>query len=75
MEFERLRRLIAAQLNVEEGAITLETDLVKDMKADSLDVVELIMDIEAEFGIEIPDEDVPEVITVGEILQYISAHK
>lgn len=75
MEFERVRRLISAQLNVDEETITLETDLVKDLNADSLDIVELIMDVESEFGIEIPDEDLPNVTTVGEIVQYLSAYK
>ncbi|MFZ5975928.1 MAG: acyl carrier protein [Bacillota bacterium] len=75
MEFERIRRLIAAQLNIDEDSITMETDLVKDLKADSLDVVELIMEVESEFGIEIPDDDLPNVKTVGEIVEYLSAHK
>ncbi|NLT16870.1 MAG: acyl carrier protein [Clostridiales bacterium] len=75
MEFERIRRLVAAQLNVDEESITMETDLIKDLKADSLDIVELIMDVESEFGIEISDEDLPGVNTVGEIVQYLKAHK
>jgi acyl carrier protein len=75
MEFERIRRLISDHLNVDEESITLETDLVEDLKADSLDIVELIMDMEAEFGIEVPDEDLPGVTTVGGIVEYLKAHK
>ncbi len=75
MEFERIRRLISDHLNVDEESITMETDLVEDLKADSLDIVELIMDMEAEFGIEVPDEDLPSVTTVGGIVEYLKAHK
>jgi len=75
MEFERIRRLISDHLNVDEESITMETDLVEDLKADSLDIVELIMDMEAEFGIEVPDEDLPGVTTVGGIVEYLKAHK
>lgn len=75
MEFERIRRLVAAQLNVDEESITMDTDLIKDLKADSLDIVEFIMDVESEFGIEISDEELPVVNTVGQIVEYLKAHK
>ena len=72
--FEKVRDIIAAQLNVDADKITLDTSLVEDLKADSLDVVEMIMDLEREYDIEIPDEDLPKVTTVREIVEYIEAH-
>ena len=72
--FEKVKEIIAAQLNVDADKITLDTSLVEDLKADSLDVVEMIMDLEREYDIEIPDEDLPKVTTVREIVEYIEAH-
>jgi len=72
--FEKVREIIAAQLNVDEEKITMDTSLVEDLKADSLDVVEMIMDLEEAYNIEIPDEDLPKVTTVREIVEYIEAH-
>jgi len=71
--FEKIRAIVASQMNVDEDRITMETSLVEDLKADSLDVVELIMDLEQEFDLEIPDEDLPKVTTVKEIVDYIQA--
>jgi len=71
--FEKIRSLIASQMNVDEDKITIDTNLVEDLKADSLDVVELIMDLEQEFDLEIPDEDLPKVTTVREIVDYIQS--
>lgn len=72
MDFEKIRRIIAEQLDMDPETITEESRLIEDLKADSLDVVELIMDLEQEFGVEIPEEELPEVKTVGDILRYIS---
>lgn len=74
MHFEKVCEIIAKQLDVDASSITLESKLVDDLKADSLDVVELIMDLEQEFDIEIPDEELPNVRTVGDIVAYLSKH-
>ncbi len=74
MSFEKVRDIISKQLDVDAAGITLESKLVDDLKADSLDVVELIMDLEQEFDIEIPDEELPKVRTVGDIVEYVDKH-
>ena len=68
---ERLKRVIVEQLGVEENEITLESSFIDDLGADSLDIVELIMALEEEFDIEIPDEDAEKILTVGDALDYI----
>ncbi len=72
MEFEKVRAVIAKQLDLPEESITLESKLIEDLKADSLDVVELIMDLEQEYGIEIPDDELPGIRTVGDIVKFIA---
>lgn len=74
MSFEKIRDIVAKQLDVDAAGITMESRLVDDLKADSLDVVELIMDLEQEFDIEIPDEELPKVRTVGDIVEYVDKH-
>jgi len=74
MKFEKIRDIIAKQLDLDPESITMESRLVEDLKADSLDVVELIMDMEQEFDLEIPDEELPKVQTVGDIVNYVEAH-
>ncbi|MDL2257721.1 acyl carrier protein [Eubacteriales bacterium OttesenSCG-928-K08] len=74
MKLDKVREIIAKQLDVDADSITLESRLVDDLKADSLDVVELIMDLEQEFDIEIPDEELPKVRTVGDIVAYLEKH-
>ena len=71
MEFETLQKIIAEVLNVDEDEITMETTFVDDLGADSLDIVELIMGLETEFDIEIPDEDAEKIATVGDAVNYI----
>jgi acyl carrier protein len=73
--FETVRRIIAEQLGIDEDEITLESSLVDDLGADSLDVVELIMALEEEFSLEIPDEEAEKVSTVGQIVDYINQNK
>ncbi|MGZ8364890.1 MAG: acyl carrier protein [Nitrospira sp.] len=68
---ERVRKIIAEQLGVEEGEVTPEASFVEDLGADSLDTVELVMALEEEFSIEIPDEDAEKILTVGKALDYI----
>lgn len=71
MVFEKIKQIIIEQLDVEEGDITFETSLVKDLEADSLDAVEIIMAIEDEFGIEVPDEDAEKFACIGDIVDYV----
>lgn len=72
MEFEKVRAVIAKQIDIPEENITPESKLIEDLKADSLDVVELIMDLEQEYGVEIPDDDLPGIRTVGDIVGFLS---
>ena len=67
----RLREIVMDRLDVEEGQIKPEASFVEDLGADSLDIVELIMGIEEEFDIEIPDEDAEKLTNVGEAMDYI----
>ena len=74
MEFERVKNVIVDQLSVDADEVTLEASFVDDLGADSLDVVELIMGLETEFDIEIPDEDAEMISTVGDAVEYIKSH-
>ena len=69
----RLKEIIIDRLDVEEDQIVPEASFVEDLGADSLDIVELIMGIEEEFDIEIPDEDAEKLTTVGEAMSYVKA--
>ncbi len=71
MEFEKIKSVIVDQLGVDESSVTLEASFVDDLGADSLDVVDLIMAIEEEFDIEIPDEDAETISTVADAVNYI----
>ena len=71
--FEEIRKAIAQQLNIPEERITEASRLIDDLKADSLDVVELVMGLEERYGIEIHDEDLPSIKTVGDIIRYIES--
>ena len=71
MIFEKVRNILAEQLGTDAEDITLDTNIMKDLEADSLDVVEIIMAIEDEFEIEIPDEDAEQLQTVAGIVKYI----
>lgn len=68
---ERLQGLVAEQLGVEPDQVTLEAEFIQDLNADSLDMVELVMSLEEEFGIEISDEEVENIRTVGDAVDYI----
>ena len=69
--FEKLKLIIVEQLGATESTITLDSSFIDDLGADSLDIVELIMALEEEFDIEIPDADAEKVITVGDVVEYI----
>ena len=71
MEFEKLKKIIAEVLNVDEEEITMETTFVDDLGADSLDVFQIIMRLEEEFDIEIPNEEAEKIVTVGDAVEQI----
>ena len=71
MVFDKIKEIIIEQLSVEEDDITMDTHLMKDLEADSLDGVEIIMAIEDEYGIEIPDEVAEKFQTVGDLVHYV----
>ncbi|GAA7046673.1 acyl carrier protein [Helicobacter pylori] len=73
--FEDIQAVIAEQLNVDTVQVTPEAEFVKDLGADSLDVVELIMALEEKFGIEIPDEQAEKIVNVGDVVKYIEDNK
>nr|WP_319000978.1 acyl carrier protein [Clostridium estertheticum] len=74
MMFEEIRTCISSQLNIDEEEIKIESSFMNDLGADSLDIVELIMELEEKYDIEIPDEDVEKIATVGDIVEYIKTH-
>ena len=74
MVLEKLKGIIAQQFGVDQDEITEETTFVGDLGADSLDVVDLLMSIEDEFEVEIPDEEVENIKTVGALVEYIEGH-
>lgn len=69
--FERVKKVTISQLNVNSEEVNMEASFTKDLGADSLDQVELVMALEEEFGIEIPDEDAEKIQTVGDAIRYI----
>jgi len=71
MIFEKVKKLIAEQLDVEENSIQETSNIADDLGADSLDVVDLVMSIEDEFDVEIPEDQVENIKTVGDIVKYI----
>ncbi len=68
---ERLRQVIAEQLGVDESRVVPSASFTEDLEADSLDLVELIMSLEEQFGVEIPDEDAEQITTVGDAINYL----
>ena len=75
MIFDEIKDIIIDQLQVDESEVTMDTNLMKDLSADSLDAVEIIMAIEEEHGIEIPDEDAETFQTVGDLVKYVEENK
>jgi len=72
---EKVKEIIVEQLGVDPEEVTLEASFVNDLGADSLDTVELVMALEEEFNIEIPDEEAEKLDTVGKAIEYINKHK
>ena len=71
---ERLKKIVAEQLGVDESKIVPSARFTDDLNADSLDLVEMIMSLEEEFGVEIPDEDAEKIVSVQDAITYIDAH-
>lgn len=69
--FAKIRSILAEQLNIDADTITMETDMLNDLDADSLDVVDVVMSLEDEFGIEIPDEAIEGMRLVGDLVKYV----
>lgn len=74
MTFDKIKSILAEQLDADIDQMTMDTDIAKDLGADSLDVVELLMSIEDEFSVEIPDEEIENIKTIGELVEYIEAN-
>ncbi len=73
--FERVKEIIVDQLDAEESKVTMEASFREDLEADSLDVVELVMELEDEFDMEIADEEAEKINTVGDAVEYINSNK
>ena len=70
--FEKVKTVIVEQLGIDEASVRMDSSFLDDLGADSVDIVEFIMALEEEFGIEIPDEDVEKIVTVKDVVEYIS---
>ena len=75
MVFEKVREILVDQVDVDEDAVTMEASIQNDLGADSLDIVDLVMSLEEEFDCEIPDEEIENIKTVGDIVKYIEDHQ
>ena len=74
MVFEKVRDILCEQLDVDEEKVTMEANITDDLGADSLDMVDLVMSLEEEFDVEVPDEEVENIKTVGDIVKFIESH-
>lgn len=74
MVFEKVREIIVEQLGVDEDEVSMESSFIDDLGADSLDIVELIMALEEEFELEIPDSEAEKITAVCDVVEYIKAH-
>ncbi|MGB4465584.1 MAG: acyl carrier protein [Eubacteriales bacterium] len=75
MVFNKVKDIIVEQLGVDESEVKMEASFIDDLGADSLDIVELIMALEEEFDLEIPDKEAEKITTVGDAVEYIKAHQ
>ena len=74
MIFDRVKTIINEQLGVNEDEISMESNFIEDFGADSLELIDLIMALESEFDIEVPEEDIEEIETVGDVVSYLKNH-
>lgn len=72
MDFEKIRNMIAKQMDIPAESITEDSRLGEDLKADSLDLVELVMDLEQEYGVQVPEDALPSIKTVGDIVAFLN---
>ena len=72
--FEKIRSFLAEQLGVDASQITMDSDLLNDFEADSLDIVDMVMTLEDEFGIEVPDDAIENLHTVGDVVRFVDSH-
>ncbi len=75
MVFEKIRKILCEQLDIDEDTVSMESNIAEDLGADSMDVVDLIMSIEDEFEVEVPDEKIESIKTVGDVVNYIEQMK
>ena len=75
MIFDKVKEIIAEELGIDEGKITMETNFQEDLEADSLDLFEMVMAMEEEFGVSIPAEELEKMVTVGDVMKYIEANQ
>jgi acyl carrier protein len=73
--FDKVKEIIVDKLGVDEGAVKTEASFIEDLGADSLDIVDLVMALEEEFGIDIPDEEAQNIKSVGDAVNYIKSHQ
>ena len=74
MVLEKIKQILADQLDADAETMTADTKIAEDLGADSLDVVELLMSIEDEYDVEIPDEEIENLKTIGDVVEYITNH-
>ncbi|MBR4720728.1 MAG: acyl carrier protein [Clostridia bacterium] len=74
MIFENVKKIINEQLGISEDEITMDSNFLEDLGADSLELIDLIMALESEFDLEVPEEDIEEIETVGDVVSYIKEH-
>lgn len=73
--FETIRALLAEQLDIDPDKITMDSDIMNDFEADSLDLVDMVMTLEDEFGIEVPDDAIETLHTVGDVVRFVDEHR
>ena len=73
--FEKICELLAEKFDADASTMTMDTKIKEDLEADSLDIVELLMDLEEEFGITIPDEEATQMVTIGDVVKYLEENK
>ena len=75
MTFDTIRDIVVEQLGVDADMVQMDTNLMKDLEADSLDAVEIILGVEEAFGLDIPDEEAEKFVTVKDLVEYVDSHK